>query len=99
MVTPAAKRQAVAHLCASYEVSQRRACNVLGVDRTSMRYRSRRPDDAVLRARMRDLAAQRRRFGYRRLRILLDREGTRMNHKKFRRLYRKRYERALISTA
>lgn len=53
-----------------------------------MRYRSRRPDDAVLRARMRDLAAQRRRFGYRRLRILLDREGTRMNHKKLRRLYR-----------
>jgi putative transposase len=88
MVTPAVKRQAVAHLCASYEVSQRRACNVIGADRTSVRYRSRRPDDATLRARLRELAAQRRRFGYRRLQILLRREGTRMNHKKFRRLYR-----------
>ncbi|ABQ39534.1 IS3 family transposase [Bradyrhizobium sp.] len=88
MVTPAVKRQAVAHLCASYEVSQRRACSVIGADRTSMRYRSRRPDDAALRARLRELAAQRRRFGYRRLQILLRREGTRVNHKKLRRLYR-----------
>ena len=88
MVTPAVKRQAVAHLCASYEVSQRRACNLIGADRTSMRYCSRRPDDAALRARLRELAAERRRFGYRRLQILLRREGTRMNHKKLRRLYR-----------
>jgi putative transposase len=53
-----------------------------------MRYRSVRPDDAVLRARLRELAAVRRRFGYRRLLILLRREGTRVNHKKLRRLYR-----------
>ena len=88
MVTPAVKRQAVAHLSASYEVSQRRACNLIGADRSSMRYCRRRPDDAVLRARLRELAVQRRRFGYRRLQILLRREGTRMNHKKLRRLYR-----------
>ena len=88
MVTPAVKRQAVAHLVASYEVSQRRACRAIGVDRTSMRYRSIRPDDAVLRARLRELAAVRRRFGYRRLQLMLRREGVRMNHKKLRRLYR-----------
>ena len=57
MVTPAVKRQAVAHLRGAYEVSQRRACRMIGADRTSMRYRSMRPDDAVLRARLRELAA------------------------------------------
>ena len=88
MVTPAARRQAVAHLCGTYEVSQRRACTVIGADRTSVRYRLRRPDDAVLRARLRELAAERRRFGYRRLHILMRREGLAMNHKKLRRLYR-----------
>jgi hypothetical protein len=45
-------------------------------------------DDAAVRARMRELAAIRRRFGYRRLLILMRREGLTMNHKKFRRLYR-----------
>jgi putative transposase len=53
-----------------------------------MRYRSIRTDDAALRARLRELASQSRRFGYRRLQILLRREGTRVNHKKLRRLYR-----------
>lgn len=88
MVTPVVKRQAVAHLCQAHEVSQRRACQVIKADRTSMRYRSVRPDDAALRARLRELAAVRRRFGYRRLMILLRREGTQVNHKKLRRLYR-----------
>jgi putative transposase len=88
MVTPAVKRQAVAHLCVAYEVSQRRASRTIGADRTSIRYRSIRPDDATLRSRLRELAAQRRRFGYRRLLILLRREGISVNHKKLRRLYR-----------
>jgi len=61
---------------------------VLGVDRTSFRYRSSRPADAAVRARLRELAAVRRRFGYRRLLVLICREGLTMNHKKFRRLYR-----------
>jgi putative transposase len=60
---------------------------VIGADRTSIRYHRRRPDDAAARARLRELAAVRRRFGYRRLQILLRREGTHMNHKKLRRLY------------
>src|SRR5215207_8922165 len=88
MVTPVARREAVAHLKVSFEVSERRACWVLGADRTSVRYRSIRPDDAAVRARLRELAAVRRRFGYRRLHILLAREGIAMNHKKLRRLYR-----------
>ena len=88
MVTPAARREAVAHLRVAYEVSERRACSALGADRTSVRYRSSRPDDALVRARLRELAAIRRRFGYRRLHILLRREGIAMNHKKLRRLYR-----------
>ena len=71
----------------AHGLSQRRACGLLDMDRTSFRYRSTRGDDAELRARMRALAVERRRFGYRRLRWLLEREGVRMNHKRFRRLY------------
>jgi putative transposase len=88
MVTPAARREAVAHLCKAHQVSQRRACKAIAAERTSVRYRSRRPDDATVRERLRQLAAGRRRFGYRRLQILLRREGICMNHKKLRRLYR-----------
>jgi putative transposase len=88
MVTPAARREAVAHLRVAYEVSERRACSALDADRRTVRYRSRRPDDAEVRARLRELAAIRRRFGYRRLHVLLTREGIVMNHKKLRRLYR-----------
>jgi putative transposase len=60
---------------------------MIGADRSTVRYRHRRADDAAIRARLRELAAERRRFGYRRLKLLLDREGVRMNHKKLRRLY------------
>jgi putative transposase len=75
-------------VAASPRFSERRACSTLGVDRTSVRYRSMRPDDAPVRARLPELAAIRRRFGYRRLHILLTREGVVINHKKLRRLYR-----------
>jgi putative transposase len=53
-----------------------------------VRYRSKRPDDGALRARLRELAGERRRFGYRRLGYLLDREGLRVNRKRLFRLYR-----------
>ena len=69
-------------------VSERRACNAIGVDRSSVRYRSRRPDDAALRARLRELATERRRFGYRRLHVLLRHEGLVANRKRTQRLYR-----------
>lgn len=88
MVTPAAKREAVAHLQALLDVSERRACRVIAADRTVIRYQSRREDDEPLRAKLRELAHQRRRFGYRRLHILLRREGLTINRKKTQRLYR-----------
>jgi putative transposase len=88
MVTPGARRDAVVHLCLVHGVSQRRACWVIGTDRSSVRYRSRRPDDQEIRDRLRALAGERRRFGYRRLHIQLGREGVQLNHKKLRRLYR-----------
>jgi putative transposase len=87
MVTPAARREAVVHLTRSYEVSQRRACEVTGAARSVVRYRHRRAEDAALRLRLKELAAQRRRFGYRRLNQMLKREGTVVNLKKVRRLY------------
>ena len=88
MVTPAAKREAVAHLAALLDVSERRACRVIDADRTVIRYQSRRGDDDELREKLRVLAHQRRRFGYRRLHILLRQDGIAINHKKTQRLYR-----------
>ncbi len=88
MVTPAAKREAVAHLQALLDVSERRACRVIAADRSVVRYESRRDDDTNLREKLCDLAHQRRRFGYRRLHILLRRDGITINRKKTQRLYR-----------
>jgi len=88
VVTPDAKRKAVVHLCENHGVSERRACDVLCVDRSSVRYKSTRPHDGHLRAAIKEVAAERRRFGYRRIHIMLERQGIRMNLKKLRRLYR-----------
>jgi putative transposase len=88
MVGPAAKREAVAHLCGTMEMSERRACTLIAADRTMIRYRSRRPPETALRARLRELANQRRRFGYRRLFILLRREGEPSGVNRIYRLYR-----------
>ena len=88
MVTPAVKREAVAHLKGAHEMSERRACRVIGCDRMTVRYRSRRPDDPRLRERLLALARERRRFGYRRLLIFLRREGFVVNHKRLLRIYR-----------
>ena len=87
MVTPAVKREAVVHLIQDYEVSQRRACEVLGAARSVVRYVRQRADDMTLRSRLRELAHERKRFGYRRLHQMLKREGVEMNLKKLRRLY------------
>ena len=68
--------------------SQRRACFLVGLAPKTYRYRSRRSDDGEIRARLRTLASERRRFGYRRLHILLSRQGIRLNHKRLFRIYR-----------
>lgn len=62
-------------------MSERRACRALGVDRTSVRYQAARPDDRALRDRLKALAQERRRFSYRRLHVLLRREGHAINRK------------------
>ncbi|MDB5594039.1 MAG: family transposase [Hyphomicrobiales bacterium] len=68
-------RDAVAQLQAALGLSERRACSLVGADRKMVRYQSCRPADSELRGRLRELANERRRFGYRRLFILLRREG------------------------
>ena len=88
MVGPAAKREAVAHLRGVHQISQRRACSLIAADRKMIRYRSRRAPDTELRARLRELANQRRRFGYRRLFILLRDQGEPSGVNRIYRLYR-----------
>lgn len=75
MVGPAVKREAVTYLQAGHGLSERRACRIIGADRKMVRYRSQCAPDTVLRGRLRELANERRRFGYRRLFVLLRREG------------------------
>jgi len=71
----------------SYGISQRRACQVLRFSRSTCRYRSIADDRAALRIRLRDLAGARVKYGYRRLHLLLQREGWKVNHKLVYRLY------------
>ena len=68
--------------------SQRKACGLVGIDPKTFRYRSTRPGDDAIRKRLRELASERRRFGYRRLHLLLAREGVHLNHKKLYRIYK-----------
>ena len=70
------------------DYSQRKACALVGMEPKTFRHTSTRPDDEPIRCRLRELASQRRRFGYRRLGLLLGREGIVLNHKKLYRLYR-----------
>ncbi len=85
---PAQRRAAVADTQERFGCSQRRACRLVGTARSTVRYHSRRADDDALRGRLRALAEQRPRFGYRRLHVLLRREGIVVNHKRVARLYR-----------
>ena len=76
------------HLMEAHQVSQRRACDVLQVDRSSMRYLSCRGEDAELRDAIKRVSRERRRFGCRRIHGMIAREGFEVNHKKVRRIYR-----------
>ena len=87
VVAPAVKREAVAHLKALFGLSERRACRIAGADRKMVRYQSQRAPDTALRGRLRDLANERRRFGYRRLFVLLRREGEPSGINRIYRLY------------
>lgn len=72
----------------SWQLSERRACRVLDVNRKMLHYRSVKCDDPVLRSRIKDIASVRVRYGYKRIHVLLRREGWQVNHKRVRRIYR-----------
>lgn len=87
MVSAAARREAAHYLQQNYQLSERRAGQVLSLSNSSLRYRSRRSAAEDLRQRLRELAAERPRYGYQRLCALLRREGWVVNHKRIYRLY------------
>lgn len=105
MVSPQSKRDAIVFLQEHHEMSERRACGLINHPRSSHRYLSKKADNKALRTRLLALAAERKRFGYRRLYIMLRREGFEVNHKKVYRLYkeenltvRKRKRKRLVAT-
>jgi len=88
-VSPAARRRAVKRVCVTLEVSERRACRVLGQSRTTQRYKPKVSDDEVaLTTRIEELASAYGRYGYRRVTALLRAEGWRVNHKRVERIWR-----------
>jgi putative transposase len=87
VVTPAAKRKAACVMVSDFRRSQTRSCALLGLRRSTFRYRSRCAPDTELREKLRGLAQSRPRFGYRRLGIFLRREGHQINHKRLFRIY------------
>lgn len=82
------RREAAGMLMQEYKVSERRACSVVGQDRSTYRYRSRLFEPSGLRARLREHAAAHRRWGYKKMTILLRRDGYGVNHKRVYRIYR-----------
>jgi putative transposase len=84
---PARKREMVDHVRAAWRISIRRACRAVPVDRSTYHYRSKRSGQAPLSKRIKEIAATRVRYGYRRIHVLLRREGWVVNHKRVRRLY------------
>jgi putative transposase len=88
MVSPQAKREAVTVLMTERDFGVTRACGLLQISRALYRYQSRRAPCAALRERIAEIAALKRRYGYRRIHVLLRREGWRVNRKLTYRLYR-----------
>jgi putative transposase len=79
----------VSYVEVGYQMSERHACRLLGLGRSTHRYRVRKGQrDTPLRTRLKELAAKRMRFGYRRLTAMLVRDGMPVNHQRVYRLYR-----------
>lgn len=87
MVSPQARREAVNILMAERQMGVTRACGLVGISRSLLAYRSRREVPQGLRERIHEIASQKRRYGYRRIHVLLWREGWTVNHKRTHRLY------------
>ena len=81
------RREAVAYLRSHFGVSERRACLVVGQPRSVQWYQSRRPPQDALKRRIKEIAEVRIRYGYKRIHVLLRREGWPVNHKRVQRLY------------
>jgi putative transposase len=88
MVKPAARREAVTFIRERFSVSQRKACAIASLARSTFAYRRLHERGEAVLGRLRELAAERPRYGYRRLHVLLRREGHQVNHKRVHRLYR-----------
>lgn len=88
MVAAVARRHVVEYIKQTYSLSERRACTIVGLCRSSCRYQAKPTNDAEIRARLRELAEARRKFGAPRLHTMLRREGHLINHKRTERLYR-----------
>ena len=89
ILSPQAKRDAVSVMQSATTISERRACQLVGLSRTVLHYTPvQQPENALIRDRLVLLAEARRRVGYRRLHALLRREGVEANHKRVHRIYR-----------
>lgn len=88
MVTLQAKKACLEIICKGYGISQRRACQLVGIHRSIVRYKSIKHTDEELMERIKQIAYEKKRFGYRRIHPLLKREGMRVNHKRVFRLYK-----------
>ena len=88
MVAPMRRRFALPYLRRAYQISERRACQVVAVNRSTVQYRSVKTDVPALRARINEIAATRVRYGYPRIHVLLRREGWVVNRKRVYRIYR-----------
>ncbi|WP_407939248.1 IS3 family transposase [Microbulbifer thermotolerans] len=87
LLTVGNKREAVQIMRSETTISERRACSLVGLSRASMRYQSKKATESELAERIKEIALERRRFGYRRVHQMLRREGLKVNHKKVYRLY------------
>lgn len=88
MVTSQARKACCKAVVKVHGYSERKACQLVGMNRTTIRYSSTKPDELLLRGRITSIAHEKRRYGYRRIHMVLKREGTTVNHKKLFRIYR-----------
>ena len=87
MVSVSQRRKATRHLMGLYQISERRACRLTGLSRTACRYKPRREPQEALRQRIVEIAQSRVRYGYKRIHVMLKREGIHVNKKRVHRLY------------
>lgn len=88
MVTPRAQRACCEAVVQSHGYSERKACQLVGANRASIRYASQKPEEGLLKEKIISIAHEKRRYGYRRIHVLLRREGININHKKLFRIYK-----------